>query len=86
MKKIMYLSICILALGFVACSKDDDGGSEKKCKDCAVLGITTTFCDNGDGTMTTTIADQSETTTIEEGTTFEEITNLACSSTITIGL
>ncbi len=82
----MYLSICILALGFVACgSDDDDDEGSKNCKECEVLSFATTFCDNGDGTMTTTVLGQSETSTIEEGTTFEEVTNTACSNTITIG-
>ncbi len=83
MKKLMYVAVFALALGFTSCGSDDDGGN---CRDCSLLGVPISICDNGDGTVTTSGGGESETITLPEGVTFEEYADTLCSGTITIGL
>ncbi len=84
MKKLMSLALFALALGFTSCGSDDD--LPANCRECNILSIDVTICDNGDGTITTTGAGQSETTDIPDGVTFDEYVDTLCSGTITIGL
>jgi hypothetical protein len=73
MKKII-LSIAILAsVSFVSCSSDDE--TQNVCETCdvgALVGIpaVTEFCDNGDGTITSTVFGESTTESLD-GLTFE---------------
>jgi len=82
MKKFMLSALCAFVLVITSCGSDDDGGN---CRDCEVLSIPISICDNGDGTATVTGAGQSETNPIPEGMTFEQFAETACSSSITIG-
>ncbi len=84
MKKFMCLAVFALALGFTSCGSDDDAPSN--CRECEVLTIPVSVCDNGDGTVTTSAAGESETITLPDGTSFEDYANTLCSGTITIGL
>ncbi len=79
----MYVAVCILALGLTACGSDDDGGN---CRECSLIGIPISVCDNGDGTVTVSGAGESESVTLDEGTTFEEYADEVCAGTITLGL
>jgi len=83
MKKLMYVAVFTLALGFTACNKDDDGNAN--CRECSVLTIPFSICDNGNGTANVTISGETETVPLEEGVTFEEYANTVCSGTITLG-
>lgn len=82
MKKLMYVAVFALALGFTSCGSDDDGGN---CRECELFTVPISVCDNGDGTVTTSAAGESETITLPEGTTFEEYADTLCSGTITFG-
>ncbi len=84
MKKLMYVAVFALALGFTACGSDDDGNPN--CRECEVLTIPVSICDNGDGTVTASGGGETETITLPEGTTFEQYAETLCSGTITIGL
>ncbi|SNY94957.1 hypothetical protein [Flagellimonas pacifica] len=72
MKKII-LSTISIALFFVGCSKDDDKG--EKCSTCTVsasgISLTSKYCDNGDGTMTVTTGEETNTVSME-GLTFNQ--------------
>jgi hypothetical protein len=73
MKKII-LSIAILAsVSFVSCSSNDE--TQNTCETCdvgALLGVSavTEFCDNGDGTITSTVFGEATTESLD-GLTFE---------------
>lgn len=76
MKKIILSFAVIAALGFTSCSSDDDnggGGDNGGCQTCDLLIVSTEFCDNGDGTYTTTVAGQSTTEDIPDGSSFADI-------------
>ncbi|MEP1489072.1 MAG: hypothetical protein ABJK28_11645 [Algibacter sp.] len=62
MKKIMLSALLIGALGFTSCGSDDDGGEEttETCETCTLQSIESKYCDNGDGTITITVAGQSQ--------------------------
>ena len=83
MKKLMYVAAFTLALGFTACNKDDDGNAN--CRECSVLTIPISICNNGDGTVNLTANGETEKVTLEEGVTFEQYANTLCSGTITLG-
>ncbi len=67
-------------VSFSSCSNDDD--DEKTCRSCEILTISTEFCDNGDGTVTATVAGQSETISGEDlgDLTPEEYIDSICSA------
>jgi len=83
MKKLMLTAVCAFTLVLTSCGSDDDGG--QNCRECELIGIPVSICDNGDGTVTTTAAGQSETADLPEGVTFEQFAETACSASITIG-
>ena len=71
----MFLSLIAMmfvALNFVGCSKDDDQEPESKCRECSTLGVTASYCDNGDGTVNVTIAGQTTKTELEGGQSFSD--------------
>lgn len=74
MKNFIYVSALVLGLGFVtSCGDDDeDDDSAKTCVTCELLGIETTFCDNGDGTVTQEIGGVSQIVDLPEGVSFED--------------
>lgn len=61
MKKILSITLLsTLALAAFSCSdSDDDSSNSSNCKTCetaaAGVSVSTEYCDNGDGTMTTTV-------------------------------
>lgn len=69
--------LCVICLSvlFVQCGGGDDEPT-LSCEDCELLSVVTTYCDNGDGTVSVTLA--GETTTLNlEGISFEDfIANL----------
>lgn len=79
----MLSAVCAFALVITSCGSDDDGGGN--CRECEIIGIATSICDNGDGTVTVTALGQSGTETLPEGTTFEAFADATCNAGITIG-
>lgn len=82
MKKNILSIAMLTSIAFVACSDNDE--SQKKCISCEYSGpgtdtpLKTEYCDNGDGTMTITVAGiQTVTSEIPEGSTFEEVVEAA---------
>lgn len=76
MKKII-LSIAILAsVSFVSCSSDDDDDvTQNACETCDLgvqvgIPLVTEICDNGDGTITSTVFGEATTESLD-GLTFE---------------
>lgn len=64
----------LTSIAFISCSSDDDE-TQNACETCdvgALLGIpaVTEFCDNGDGTITSTVFGESTTESLE-GLSFE---------------
>ncbi|WP_103069100.1 hypothetical protein [Aquimarina sediminis] len=84
MKKLMYLAVFSLAFGFTACGSDDDGSSN--CRECSLLGVPISVCDNGDGTIKVSGGGETQTVTLEEGTTYDQYADALCSGTIPFGL
>ncbi len=64
MKKTIFLITLAIALLFIGCSKDDDGGS--KCDSCTLAGEKLEICDNGDGTYDIKGGGETETITEED--------------------
>ncbi len=72
MKKLMYVAVVALALGFTSCGSDDDGG----CPSCDNGPVSISVCDNGDGTYSIEGGTPIE---IPEGQTFDDVFAQACS-------
>ncbi|GAA4109393.1 hypothetical protein GCM10022393_05960 [Aquimarina addita] len=51
MKKIMFVAVLSMALGFTSCGSDDDGGSNSGCTTCSFDGETAELCEGENGTI-----------------------------------
>ncbi len=61
MKKVLFSALVLGLLFTTSCKSDDDNGdTAPTCETCEILGISSEYCDNGDGTMTVTTAGQEQ--------------------------
>ena len=59
MKKVIFSALVLGLLFTTSCKSDDDndGGDTQTCQTCEIIvGVSSEYCDNGDGTMTVTTA------------------------------
>jgi len=81
MKNLLF-SALVFSLAFISCKKDDDGDDGNGgCQTCeqtiSGVAISTEYCDNGDGTFTTTIQGGQSTTQSLGGAPFSAIITTA---------
>jgi len=74
MKKVLFIIAMLISIAFISCSSDDDE-IQKACETCDVgvlvsIPAVTEFCDNGDGTITSTVFGESTTESLD-GLTFD---------------
>jgi len=71
MKKIIFFIATIATISFTSCNKD-----KETCKDCEILFVDYTICDNGDDTATITysiLGDETTSTIDLDGQSVEDI-------------
>ncbi|WP_103866662.1 hypothetical protein [Aquimarina sp. I32.4] len=73
MKKIKYILVSFLVMGFLACGSDDDSNSN--CRTCSNGPVSIDVCDNGDGTFS---VEGGAAQDIPDGATFEDQFTAAC--------
>lgn len=61
MKKVLFSALVLGLMFTTSCKSDDDNNdAAPACQTCEIIGISSEYCDNGDGTMTVTTAGQDQ--------------------------